>query len=1314
MVNPTGFSSDGEIELTEPATATANGVSLTFGTAPNTNSFTGNTTGTAGTYYDVYTGTLISGNSTITSSGSVNGEGYGPLVTETNTAEVAVFAPIAISNAGPLEISASALANGGTFTGSSITIADLGPTPLTISSNLVLEATGAIVFLDPNNTIVSTGNISITAGNVAALGNLATDGSDVTIIAGGNIGVGTLNAGTGTVTITSPGSIFNNHGGSLAITAGNTLLYQAKVQIVAQGNSPGNGSNTGSPPNLAQLQLNAAQAIATAAADRAQAAADQTTANAFQAELNSIQTTVANDQNAYQADVTATNIANNTANSEQGTVNSETNKENNLSLASAISFVSAATLDLLGTSTKETELSVALLGGLAGPEEALAFEAGDTPLDVASAVLNEASAATALAAAGLSYTLTNDSKSLADDEATAATDQSDQDVALSRLQADLDTETAVAAAYNVAEQAAASEAITAKQDQAVSQADSALVQAASAQAQAASAQASAANVASTATAQPLSVTGPLTITGEAPQSGNSNTGLAISAPITVSTSPGGSTLAGLTLNGNGSSLSVSANISAPGPIALQAPASAAGGGDLTVNSGVTIQSNSAISLSATGNVGTGAGSGATVTVNGTLGAPSATINADQGNDTFTITPSATTPITVNGGAGSDTLNFNADGLAVTISGNKITAGTLKPVTFTNIEDVNITNEAGGSLTLNGTAGAANAMSLVGTGQEAGTATLNGIPFSFSGLTSFSYQGGAGDTIAVTPFANSNLPWNLAVTVSGGSGSTTSLTYNAAGPADTVTATGKNAGSVAEPGVATVLVSNVGQVTIAYQGLQDVEILPNLTVSDTGGSYNGKAFSATVQVNGAASLDGITPTLTYYGGNIISPAHRLSGVPLNAGAYTAVAAFAGDATYSSASALTTFIITSGTPQVSVKPVTLTFGTPLANGQLSGTATVLVNGTKVNLPGVFSYTTAAGTKLPASPTAYSEQVTFTPNSISYAPLTNLTVMVTVPTLVMAAATTAGPSTEVRVTYSNGTSDTWEPFGSQFTAGATVALGDVTGDGYPDIVVASGDSGKAGTVQVYNGVTRALIASYMPLGTFGGGLDVAVGDLAGSGGDDIVVSVLGGGYPLVTVLNGATGNLIDQFLAYSTSFGGGVRVGVGDISGDGYADVVVGPGAGQHGLPVEVYSGQSIMTGTGTPQLLASFTPFASSYAGAVDVAVGDLTSTSYADIVVGTQCSGEQIKVYSGEALSPTSPPTPLFTQNVWATTDNSGVKVALVPDAAGDGFDDLIVTNGTGSKTARYLDAELKANGWPTSDAEFFIAIPGVTSGVYVG
>ena len=225
--------------------------------------------------------------------------------------------------------------------------------------------------------------------------------------------------------------------------------------------------------------------------------------------------------------------------------------------------------------------------------------------------------------------------------------------------------------------------------------------------------------------------------------------------------------------------------------------------------------------------------------------------------------------------------------------------------------------------------------------------------------------------------------------------------------------------------------------------------------------------------------------------------------------------------------------------------------------------------------------------------------------------------------------------------------------------------------------------------------------------------MGDVAGNGDNNIVVGIFSGGWPVVDVLNGATGELLDQFLAYPTTFGSGIRIGVGDVDGDGDADIVVAPGAGASGLPVEVFSGQSVSTGSGSPQLLASFVPFPT-YLGAISVAVGDLTSTGNADIVVGTQHSGDAFAVYAGNTLSSASPPTPLFAQNAWNITDNSGIKVALVADAEDDGLDDLVVTNGDSGKTARYLNSDLTPTGWLTSDADYFTPIAGVKTPIYVG
>jgi hypothetical protein len=66
----------------------------------------------------------------------------------------------------------------------------------------------------------------------------------------------------------------------------------------------------------------------------------------------------------------------------------------------------------------------------------------------------------------------------------------------------------------------------------------------------------------------------------------------------------------------------------------------------------------------------------------------------------------------------------------------------------------------------------------------------------------------------------------------------------------------------------------------------------------------------------------------------------------------------------------------TPQVAVNPINISYGTALANSQLTGTASFVENGTTVSVPGAFTYTSAAGTVLGVG-TNQMENVTFTPN-------------------------------------------------------------------------------------------------------------------------------------------------------------------------------------------------------------------------------------------------------------------------------------------------------------------------------------------------
>ena len=97
--------------------------------------------------------------------------------------------------------------------------------------------------------------------------------------------------------------------------------------------------------------------------------------------------------------------------------------------------------------------------------------------------------------------------------------------------------------------------------------------------------------------------------------------------------------------------------------------------------------------------------------------------------------------------------------------------------------------------------------------------------------------------------------------------------------------------------------------------------PMVTVTDAGGTYNGNPFPATATVAGvvpgvdttpAASLENVSPTLTYYAGTNTSGTN-LGGALPRPGTYTVVASFAGSADYKAAnSASETFAIVDTTP------------------------------------------------------------------------------------------------------------------------------------------------------------------------------------------------------------------------------------------------------------------------------------------------------------------------------------------------------------------------------------------------------------------
>jgi VCBS repeat protein/FG-GAP repeat protein len=156
-----------------------------------------------------------------------------------------------------------------------------------------------------------------------------------------------------------------------------------------------------------------------------------------------------------------------------------------------------------------------------------------------------------------------------------------------------------------------------------------------------------------------------------------------------------------------------------------------------------------------------------------------------------------------------------------------------------------------------------------------------------------------------------------------------------------------------------------------------------------------------------------------------------------------------------------------------------------------------------------------------------------------------------------------------------------------------------------------------------------------------------------------------------------VISQFFAYDKSFAGGVRLAVGDLTGDGVPDIATGPGPGINSQVRIFKTNLSADQTTVTNSLLTSFNAFPK-YNGGVHIAVGDVTGDGRADIVVGTDSGKTTVRVYNGATISASSPPA-LLTEMAPYGSQTGGARVALV-DLDGDGVNELITSSSlTGSK-----------------------------------
>jgi len=254
-------------------------------------------------------------------------------------------------------------------------------------------------------------------------------------------------------------------------------------------------------------------------------------------------------------------------------------------------------------------------------------------------------------------------------------------------------------------------------------------------------------------------------------------------------------------------------------------------------------------------------------------------------------------------------------------------------------------------------------------------------------------------------------------------------------------------------------------------------------------------------------------------------------------------------------------------------------------------------------------------------------------------------------------------------------------------SVAIADVNRDGRADLVVANYDSGTVGVLLGNGDGTFQSAVSYT-VGFFDSGVSsVAIGDVNGDGKPDLIGTIVC--FVTTNCINGSVGVLLgngdgtfQSVVRYPSNGTNANSVAITDINGDGKPDLLVAnscltkANCGSSG-------GVSVLFGKGDGTFQTAVT-YGSGGRSAVSLAVGDVNGDGQLDVVV-TNVKDNSVGVLLGGSTG---------TFRSAMTFGSGGINAIslAIADLRRDGLPDLVVTNAQSSA----VDVLLNNNPKPTS------------------